>query len=66
MNDRYTKVVLTIIASCLLILTLKEIGFVNVADARDGAVKVTLCGDMGIQCGDSWVQYVRENPAPRY
>ena len=60
-NDKYTKSVLTIIAICLIVIVLRDIGFIRQAFALNGVTKVTLCNPSGKSCGDDWVQYVRLN-----
>lgn len=58
-SDRYTKVVLTVIAVCLSLLTLREFGVLPEAHAQSGgATRVTICDPAGRACGDDWTQYV--------
>jgi len=40
MTDRYTKVLLTVIASCLVIMVVRETPFVNKALAQSGPLHV--------------------------
>ena len=56
--DKYTKTVLTIIAACLIILTLKEIVLIPDAQAQSGVTKVTLCTDDGRRCGVTYTQRI--------
>jgi hypothetical protein len=65
-TDRYTKIVLTVIAACLVFQTLAQLELVPSAFAQmsgsrvaSDVTKVSICNPGGDQCGDSWVQYVR-------
>tara|TARA_R110002110_G_scaffold205749_1_gene417929 strand:- start:419 stop:619 length:201 start_codon:yes stop_codon:yes gene_type:complete len=49
--DRYTKVILTIIAACLSVLTLKEVGFIPVAYAQS-IQRVVICDGVEPRCAD--------------
>ena len=50
-NDRYTKVVLTIIAACLTVLTIKEVGIFPVAHAQS-IQRVAVCDLVRSVCAD--------------
>ena len=54
MMDRYTKIVLTVIAGSLLVLNLqlmRNVDFINNAYAQtDGVQKVAICNDTGSLC----------------
>jgi len=56
--DKYTKTVLTIIAVCLLTLTLKELAVIPIAQAQSGVTRVTLCTSSGLLCGSSYTQKI--------
>lgn len=49
--DRYTKFILTIIASCLFVLTLKETGFIPDAHAQQRQ-RVVICDLVRPTCAD--------------
>ena len=67
MSDLYTKSILTIIASCLVLIVARDIGFIPEAHAQmrgpyvaSDVQKVSICNPGGDKCGDSWIQYVRK------
>lgn len=50
--DRYTKGILTYIAICLSIITLKEIGVIPNAYAQTGPQPVVICDARQSRCAD--------------
>lgn len=58
--DKYTRIILTVIAVNLTIQSLSKIDFINSATAQYGsnAQKVTICDASGSRCGGRWVQEV--------
>ena len=52
MTDRYTRIVLTIIAVCLVIIAAKGTIDISYATQGDDVQKVIICGDGGISCMD--------------
>lgn len=64
--DRYTKFVLTLIAICLSLLTIKAFRLLPEAYAQsDQPTRVTLCDPSGTSCGDHWAQFVVVTNFPR-
>jgi hypothetical protein len=52
MTDRYTRIVLTIIAVCLVIIAAKGTIDISYAARGDDVQKVEICGAGGISCMD--------------
>lgn len=50
MNDTYSKVMLTIIATALCINAFMNLNIVNPANAAGGVQKIAICNDVGSEC----------------
>ena len=50
MNDTYSKVMLTIIATALCINAFMNFNIVNPAHAAGGVQKIAICNDTGTRC----------------
>jgi hypothetical protein len=50
MNDRYSKLMLTIIAFALLVNTFQQLNVVNPAYAASGVTKIAICTADGSEC----------------
>jgi hypothetical protein len=56
-TDRYTKIVLTVIAMALVVLTCQnffEVKSANAITQSNKPIKVTICSTSGGDCADIW------------
>ena len=67
--DRYTKIVLTVIAGALLLLNLqlmRNVDFITNAYAQSGGVqKIAICDSSGDKCAEILEHYVGETKSMR-
>ena len=59
MNDRYTKVCLTVIAVSLAVIGLRGLPMIDPAWAADGVQKIAICDKSGRKCADIDDRFIR-------